>query len=83
VARVNTDAYFHCDSVTTVHWIRINNSLPTTGYLYAPTVYVIPQVEVEDGGMYECQGVYKHGGLFYARAILKIQGRLLHSNTGN
>jgi len=80
VTPVSGNAYIRCDSVTTVHWIRVNNSWPESGYLFTPTVLLIPQVEVADGGMYECQGVYKYGGIFYARAILKIQGRFFINN---
>ena len=69
-----SDAYFHCDSVGKVYWQRVNNSLPDSGHVYAPTVYAIDNVEIADGGVYECLGVAKNDELFYAQGVLKILG---------
>ena len=55
-------------------WYRINNTSPDRGYIHTPKVYMINNVEVGDGGLYECQGTTDYRDVFYAQGVLKVIG---------
>ena len=75
ITRIGSTSYFVCDTVGWANWFYVNGHLPRNTQRYAPSVLTIHNIEVSNKGIYECEGRTEDLGIFYAQAVLKVQGK--------
>lgn len=73
--RPGTTTYFTCVSMVVNKWSHVGFNKSSNANKYAPTAYMIYNVQMNNIGIYECEGVTDSKHLFYAQATLKLLGK--------
>ena len=76
IAEISQTHSFTCESTTTSKWTFNDGNLPPNVKKFNRTTITIFEITPTNRGYYECQGTTESIQYFYAKALLKVVGKL-------